>query len=91
MIFKNSGMKIGQELSVFTTNLCQEVVLERKLYQVISTGTVDGNTWYTCHCRDNTVWRWLLTQNSKYWQNIPGELAFDIHESLFTLLQLKFS
>ena len=89
---KHTGMRIGDELVPITySNLCQEIYLDHTPFKVIQSGLVDGELWYTCYTRETPIWKWILSQNEKYWKNIPGAPAFDIHESLYTLLLLKFS
>ena len=57
---------------------------------------VDGATWYTVGCYDDTS-QWLRTQDQKLWhEHINNKFLvinhlFDIHEKLYTMLALKFS
>ena len=57
---------------------------------------VDGATWYTVGCYDDTS-QWLRSQDQKLWhEHINNKFLvinhlFDIHEKLYTMLALKWS
>lgn len=57
---------------------------------IIDEGTTDEGVWYTIHTRDQSIWKWLLTQNSINYYNHPSAMMFDIHEELYLILCLKF-
>jgi hypothetical protein len=58
--------------------------------------TVDGETWYTIGCYDDTS-KWLRSQNRELWHEHVEHIwagyhnTFDIHEKLYTMLALKWS
>jgi len=58
--------------------------------------TVDGETWYTIGCYDDTS-RWLRSQNRELWHEHGEHMwagyhnIFDIHEKLYTMIALKWS
>jgi hypothetical protein len=57
---------------------------------------VDGDTWYTVGC-DGDPAQWLRSQDRKLWHEHVEHMwagyhnTFDVHETLYTLLVLKWS
>ena len=65
-------------------------------FKIHDQSIVDGATWYTVSCYDDTS-EWLRTQDQELWHehinNKWGKInhLFDIHEKIYTMLALKFS
>ncbi len=64
-------------------------------YFVIDRAMVDGAMWYTVKS-SNTICQWIKTQSPDLWhENIDknwmiNKYTFDIHEKIYTMLQLKY-
>jgi hypothetical protein len=71
----------------------QEYFLNRPFWISGATAEVDGVPWRTVICT-NGVDHWIREQNSKLWFEIGdpnyGGSVFDIAESLFLILQIKW-
>ena len=65
--------------------------------RILSQSEVDGETWYTVQCKPSTVAGWIKEQDSSMWyrhtdlQWAKYFNVFDMHEKLYTMLQLKFA
>ena len=57
--------------------------------------TVDNYIWYTVKCNKETA-AWVRTQDKNMWHEhfdpnwVPYKNMFDMHERIYTMLQLKF-
>ena len=65
-------------------------------FKIHDQSIVDGATWYTVSCYDDTS-EWLRTQDQKLWhEHINNKWGvinhlFDMHEKLYTVLALRWS
>lgn len=64
-------------------------------YRNVAHATVDDHEWYTVKCNTATA-TWIRQQNKDMWyEHIDSKWTvyknmFDIHEKIYTMLQLKF-
>lgn len=64
-------------------------------YRDVAHATVDDHEWYTVKCNIETA-TWVRQQNKEMWyEHIDSNWTvyknmFDIHEKIYTMLQLKF-
>lgn len=61
---------------------------------LVTSSEVDGKMWYTVQL-SMPAREWLVTQDSNQWYEHVGERTwrrnwFDVHESLYTMLMLKW-
>jgi hypothetical protein len=65
-------------------------------FKIHDQSTVDGATWYTVSCYDDTS-EWLRTQDQELWHEHIEKMwagyhnIFNIHEKLYTMLALRWS
>ena len=65
-------------------------------YRLLTTGTVDGETWYTVKCLKPEVAAWVREQDPNlWWENIDhaGYIAldtFDMHNKIYVMFKLKW-
>jgi hypothetical protein len=60
---------------------------------IITSSTIDAcsnATIYHVIITRKPIKEWLKTQPTEYWHANLGNYSFEIHEKLFTLLQIKF-
>ena len=88
MIF-SSGRQTGK--SYYNSMLIEQT----QSYRDITHATVDDHEWYTVKCNKETA-TWVRQQNKEMWyEHIDSNWTvyknmFDIHERIYTMLQLKF-
>lgn len=79
-------------------NPCKEIMSmsSRSKAVVMSTGNVDGNTWYTITVHPE-VYDWIKTQDATlYYQHITSPQwyylysQFDVHSELMLMIKLKW-
>ena len=67
----------------------------RALFSVVDEAIVDGEKWYTVSTLNRSVASWLRSQSSDVCVETSTKWAvssyFDIHEKLYTMLELKFN
>ena len=59
----------------------------------IGQAVVDNSVWFSVQCNTEAA-KWIRNQNKDFWyehSNAKVFSVFDIHEKLYTLLQLRFS
>ena len=73
----------------------QMLIDQTQSYRNITHATVDDHKWYTVKCNKETA-AWVRQQSRDMWhEHIDLNWAvyknmFDIHERIYTMLQLKF-
>lgn len=93
MFIISSGRQAGKS----TLNQIYGMLKEQPPFQIEDRAQVDGNTWYNIRC-NKEVAEWVRTHSEKGWwyEHIDNDWfvnvnRFDVHEKLFTLVQLKWS
>ena len=88
MIF-TSGRRTGK--SYYNSMITKQM----HSYQDVTHATVDDHEWYTVKCNTETA-TWVRQQSKNMWhEHIDSNWTvyknmFDIHERIYTMLQLKF-
>jgi len=97
-------MNLQDQILTRIAKKMQEEIDERGLSQWIykprvkihDQSTVDGATWYTVGCYDDTS-EWLRSHDQELWHEHIEKMwagyhnIFDIHEKLYTMMALKWS
>ena len=90
MVLISSGRQTGK--SYYYNKMMME---QTASYQNITHATVDDHEWYTVKCNKETA-AWVRQQNKDMWyEHIDSNWTvyknmFDLHERIYTMLQLKF-
>lgn len=63
----------------------------RYYHKIVDQSIVDGEQWYTIACAP-AVANWIVQQTDKNysWFTHPSTMKFDINESLYTIICLKW-
>lgn len=89
MMTFSSGRQTGK--SYYNTMIIEQI----HSYRDVTHATVDDYEWYTVKCNTETA-TWVRQQNKEMWyEHIDSNWTvyknmFDIHERIYTMLQLKF-
>lgn len=65
-------------------------------YRLLTTGVVDGDTWYTVKCLKKETAAWIRSQDPNlWWENIDSAgyidmNTFDMHNKLYVMFKLKW-
>lgn len=87
------GRHVGKSIIAQMWNQTFEI---REYFSKIDQSTVDGDLWYTVKCSEE-ISQWIKTQPKGMWHNHIDKNwqkykdIFDIHEKIYTILQLKYS
>lgn len=63
--------------------------------KILTSAIVDGETWYTIHVSKD-ISKWIRQQNEQRWHEsldrdwYTNSGTFDVHEELYTMLQLRW-
>lgn len=87
-----SGRQIGKSVMSQMWNQTYEI---GEYYSKIDQAKVDGEDWFTVKC-SGEISAWIKTQPKNLWhEHIDKDWTvykntFDIHEKIYTMLQLKY-
>lgn len=87
-----SGRQVGKSVMAQMWNQTFEI---GEYYSKIDQATVDDAQWYTVKC-SGEISSWIKTQSKNMWHehiDIHWKVyknTFDIHEKIYTMLQLKY-
>lgn len=88
-----NGRQIGKS---YMAQMWTEVFAYEDFYQKIDQAIVDNEQWFTVKCSPG-ISKWVKSQPKNMWyEHIDKNWqvyknAFDIHEKIYTMLQLKYS
>ena len=92
--FKNREMVIMMGRGTGKSVFYQEFTKGLMPFKKVDKGIVDGQQWYTIGTELSEVARWVRTQPKDLWTEQSANWAvysyFDIHEKLYTIMELKF-
>lgn len=86
------GRQVGKSVMAQMWNQTYEI---GERYSKIDQAMVDGDQWYTVNC-SSEISRWIKTQPKNMWHEHIDERWYvykntlDIHEKIYTMLQLKY-
>ena len=88
--------KIANKMRVAIDEAVMEPWKYKPNFKIHDESVVDGATWYTVGCYDDTS-QWLRSQDQELWHEHIEKMwagyhnIFDVHEKLYTMLALKWS
>lgn len=90
-----AGRRTGK--SMFK-NFYQEMQVQPAI-RILDQAQVDGETWYTVQCKPSLVSGWLQEQDPALWhrhEDVDKRWyvhfnVFDVHEKLYSMLQLRWA
>jgi hypothetical protein len=72
------------------------LILNYRNYRLLTTGTVDGDPWYTVKCLKKETASWVRQQDlGRWWESIDSAgyidmNTFEMDEKLYVLFKLKW-
>ena len=88
-----NGRNIGKS---YMAQMWNTTFAYQEYYSTLTKANVDGDLWLTVRC-SQSISTWIKTQSRDMWyEHIDKEWyvhknVFDMHEKLYTILQLKYS
>lgn len=97
MMIISTGRQTGKTTFYQYADQWADMIKAVSEYSVVDKSLVDGDKWYTVKCsKDVASWVREHSENGWWKEHIDGgwyvhRTTFDMHEKLYTLLQLKWS
>lgn len=87
------GVNPCAEIALGSIMMCSLEGIPMPLYFKTSESTVDGEKWMTCYIEPEVMY-WLKSLHTDLWvdqKNSNWRLIVDMHESLYSMMVLRWS